>query len=93
MADSRQLRQLVAYNQWADERIMTVVDGISPEELTKPREAYFGTLAANLRHTLVSQRVWLARWRGEAPRYDEPIVATWREAYADTLGVLRRYVE
>jgi uncharacterized damage-inducible protein DinB len=93
VADSRQLRRLVAYNQWADERILVVVDSISPEELTKAREAYFGTLAANLRHTLVSQRVWLARWRGEAPRYDEPITAPWREAYADTHGVFRRYVE
>ena len=83
MADSRQLRRLVAYNQWADERILAALDGIPPEELARPREAYFGTIAANLRHTLVAQRDWLARWRGEAPRYDEPITAPWREAYAD----------
>ena len=93
MADSKQLRRLVAYNQWADERILAAIEGLAPEELAKPREAYFGTVAANLGHTLVSQRVWLARWRGETPRYDETITVPWREAYADTHGVFRRFVD
>ena len=93
MADSKQLRRLVAYNQWADERVLAALEGLAPEELAKPREAYFGTVASNLRHTLVSQRVWLARWRGETPRYDETITVPWREAYADTHGVFRRFVD
>jgi len=93
MADVKQLRRLVAYNQWADEKILAAVDGLAPEELTRPREAYFGTIANNLRHTLVAQRVWLARWKGEAPRYDESITAPWREAYATTHAALRAFVE
>ena len=92
MADTKQLRRLVAYNQWADERILAAIDGLSPEELARPREAYFGTLVANLRHTLSAPRVWLARWRGEAPRYDEPITVPWRDAYAETHAALRSYV-
>jgi uncharacterized damage-inducible protein DinB len=92
MADSRQLRRLVAYNQWADERILATIDGISAEELARPREAYFGTIAANLRHTLTAQRMWLARWRGESPRYDEPITVSWREAFGETHTAFRGYV-
>ena len=92
MADSRQLRRLADYNQWADERILAVVDGISPEELARPREAYFGTIAANLRHTLMAQRIWHARWRGETPRYDEAITVPWRDAYAVTHGIMRTWV-
>jgi len=92
MADSRQLCRLVDYNQWADERILAAIDGVPAEELARPREAYFGTIAANLRHTLVAQRIWLARWRGEAPRFDEAITVPWRDAYAETHGALRRYV-
>ena len=92
MADSGQLRRLVAYNQWADERILTALDGLSAEELSRPREAYFGTIAANVRHTLVAQRNWLARWRGQAPPNDQPITEPWREAYAATHGALRGYV-
>jgi len=92
MADSGQLRRLVAYNQWADERILTALDGLSAEELSRPREAYFGTIAANVRHALGAQRIWLARWRGEAPRHDETITVPWREAYAATHAALRGYV-
>ena len=92
MADSGQLRRMVAYNQWADERILTALDGLSAEELSRPREAYFGTIAANVRHTLVAQRNWLARWRGEAPPHDQTIVEPWRDAYAATHGALRGYV-
>jgi uncharacterized damage-inducible protein DinB len=92
MADAKQLRRLVAYNQWADERILAAIDGLADDELARPREAYFGTIAANLRHTLISQRVWLARWRGEKPPYDEPITVAWREAYAVTHGVMRAFV-
>jgi uncharacterized damage-inducible protein DinB len=92
MADSRQLRRLVDYNQWADERILAAIDGLSAEELTRPREAYFGTITANLRHTLVAQRIWLARWRGEAPFYDEAIAVPWRQAYAVTHATVRAFV-
>lgn len=92
MADSSQLRRLVAYNQWADERLLRAVEGLPAEELTRPREAYFGTLAANLRHIVGAQRIWLARWRGEAPRYDEPLAAPWRPVYAETHAALGAYV-
>ena len=91
MADSRQLRRLMAYNQWADERILTALDGLAAEELSRPREAYFGTIAANVRHTLVAQRNWLARWRGEAPRHDETIArALARGVRGDPRGPPRR---
>ena len=92
MADSRQLRRLIDYNQWADERILAAIDGLSVEELTRPREAYFGTIAQNLRHTVGAQRIWLARWRGEEPAYDEAITAPWRQAYAATHAILRAFV-
>jgi uncharacterized damage-inducible protein DinB len=92
VADSTQLRRLVAYNQWADERILTAIDSLSPEELAAPREAYFGSIAGNLRHTLISQRGWLARWRGETPRFDETIAVPWREAYRPTHEAFRAFV-
>jgi uncharacterized damage-inducible protein DinB len=92
MADSRQLRRLVDYNQWADERILAAVEGVPPDELERPREAYFGTLATNLRHIVGAQRNWLRRWKGEPPRYDEPLAAPWRPVYAETHAAVRAYV-
>ncbi len=91
MADSRQLRRLVDYNQWADERILAAIDGLGVDELERPREAYFQTLAANIRHTLIAQRNWLARWHGQ-PRGDQTIGDSWRAAYATTHAALRSFV-
>jgi uncharacterized damage-inducible protein DinB len=93
MADGAQMRRLIAYNQWADERILTALHGIADEELSRPREAYFSTLRANLRHTLMAQRVWLARWKGETPpRPDDPIEGPWPAAYAATHAALAAYL-
>ena len=92
MADSRQLRRLIDYNQWADERILAAIDGLSDEDLTRSREAYFGTITQNLRHTVAAQRNWLARWKGMTPRYDEELSRSWREIYAETHAALRSFV-
>lgn len=94
MADSAQLRMLVAYNQWASEKMLKAVDGMTPAELAQPVDAYFGTLARNLQHILMAQRVWLARWKAEAPpRLDAPITGSWRDAYAATHAEFRAFVE
>jgi uncharacterized damage-inducible protein DinB len=92
MADSRQLRRLVNYNQWADEQILAAIEDLSPEDLTRPREAYFGTIAQNLRHIVAAQRNWLARWKGTTPRYDEELSRPWREMYAETHAALKAFV-
>jgi uncharacterized damage-inducible protein DinB len=93
MADAEQMRRLIAYNQWADEKILAVVDGLSDDDLRRPREAYFGSLAANLRHTLIAQRIWLARWKGEAPPSPgDPVTEPWRAAYAASHAALAAYV-
>ena len=94
MADAAQLRKLVAYNQWANEKILKAIDGMTPDELARPVEAYFGSLAKNLQHVLFAMRVWLARWRGETPpRLDTPVTEPWRDAYAATHADFRTFVE
>lgn len=92
MANAAQLRRLIAYNQWADGKLLAAVEGLDPAELTRPREAYFGTLATNLRHILGAQRIWLARWTGEPARPDAAIGGPWPEAFAATHAALRTYV-
>jgi uncharacterized damage-inducible protein DinB len=92
MADTKQLRRLVAYNQWADERILAAIEGLAAEELARPREAYFGSIATNLRHTLDAQRIWVARWRGEPQPAAGPTTTPWREAFAEVHAAVRSYV-
>ena len=57
MADTAQLCRLVAYNQWANEKILSAIDGMTAEELARPVHAYFGSLEKNLQHVLQATRV------------------------------------
>lgn len=94
MADAAQLRQLVAYNQWANEKILSAIDGMTAEELARPVDAYFGNLEKNLQHILLATRVWLARWKGAAPvSLQDRITAPWPDAYAATHADFRAFVE
>lgn len=91
--DPQQLRRLIAYNQWADERVLAAVERTRVEELECPRDAYFGSLADNLWHTLGAQRRWLARWKGESlPPLERPAIASWSTAYAASHAALRQFV-
>lgn len=93
MADAAQLRKLVAYNEWANEKILTAIDGLTPEELARPVDAYVGSLARNLQHILFAMRVWLARWKGETPpRLDAPVTESWRASYGATHAEFRDFV-
>jgi uncharacterized damage-inducible protein DinB len=94
VGDSAQLRRLVAYNQWANEKILTAIDGMTAEELARPVDAYIGNLARNLHHVRWATRLWLARWRGVAPpAAGESSSESWAAAYAETHAELREFVE
>jgi uncharacterized damage-inducible protein DinB len=93
MTDAAQLRRLVAYNQWANEKILRAIDGMTVEELARPVDAYIGSLEKNLQHVLLATRIWLARWKGAGPpSLNDPITAAWPEAYAATHAELRAFV-
>jgi uncharacterized damage-inducible protein DinB len=93
MADAAHLRKLVDYNEWANGKILKAIDGMTAAELARPVEAYFGSLARNLQHILVAQRLWLARWQGAPPPgLDTPIVEPWPDAYAATHAEFRAFV-
>ena len=94
MADTAQLRRLVAYNQWANEKILCAIDGMSAEELARPVDAYFGSLEKNLQHILLATRVWLARWKATTPpTLQDRVTTPWRDAYAVTHAELKTFVE
>lgn len=92
MADAVRLRRLMAYDAWADDRIVDAIEGLDAAELARPREAYFGSLAQSLRHLVIVQMRWLARWNGTPlPGADHPL-PPWREAFATSHAALRGYV-
>ena len=92
MTDPDQVRRLIAYNQWADERVLAALEGMSTADVERPRDAYFGSIADNLWHVLNAQHRWLARWRGlPLPPLDRPPIAAWTAAYAASHAELRRF--
>ena len=94
MADAAHLKKLVAYNEWADAKILQAIDGMTPSELAAPVDSYFGSLARNVQHVLAAQRIWLARWKGDPPpKLDAPITEPWRAAYAATHAELRAFAD
>jgi len=93
MANASQLRKLVAYNQWANEKILRAIDGMTVDELAQPVDAYIGSVAQNLQHVLLATRVWLARWKGETPpALSERVTVPWPDAYALTHAHFHAFV-
>jgi uncharacterized damage-inducible protein DinB len=58
------MHDLYAYNDWANEKIASLCDGLTDQQLDAPREMGFGTLRATLFHILTAEVVWLERWQG-----------------------------
>ena len=63
----REIRELYAYNRWANQRILSAAAVLSPEELDRDLRSSFPSLLATLRHLLTSDWIWLERWNGRAP--------------------------
>jgi len=58
-----QLRWLVAYNRWANTRLLQAVATLSVEELERDLGASFGSLQGTLIHILWGERGWLQFWQ------------------------------
>jgi uncharacterized damage-inducible protein DinB len=61
-----QLRPLVAYNRWANTRLLEAAAGLSAEELGRDLRASIGSLQGTLVHILWGERGWLNFWRNGA---------------------------
>lgn len=55
---------LLSYNNWANDRVISLCEGLSDDKLDQPREMGFGTLRATLFHILTADVIWLERWQG-----------------------------
>jgi uncharacterized damage-inducible protein DinB len=79
-----QARSLLAYNAWADDRILAAAEGIA--------DADYAGLRGQFEHMLGTQRYWHANWTAGTP--EEPALPTLtaaRDSYAASHVVLRTY--
>ena len=61
------IRQLYAYTEWANGRILESIRGLSEEERTRPLQSSFPTIRATMAHIVMAEWVWLQRWKGISP--------------------------
>ena len=66
--DADDARALIAYNRWANDRILDDVRSLAPAELARDLTTSFQSLLGTLAHIYWAEWTWLRRWRRESPK-------------------------
>jgi uncharacterized damage-inducible protein DinB len=62
-----EMRELLAFNTWANQKIFGAVAALSAEQLTKDLGSSFPSVQTTLRHIAGVEWVWLERAQGRSP--------------------------
>jgi len=57
--DLTTIRTLYRYSEWANERLLRVVEQLTPEQTARVRDM--------VAHIVIAEHLWLQRWKGESP--------------------------
>lgn len=60
------IKALASYNTWANVQTRNECAKLSVEQLNKNVGAFFGSIHGTLNHIMVADRIWMARFCGEA---------------------------
>lgn len=66
--DTKDIRQLFDYSEWANARVLDAAARLTGEEFTRDLKSSFPSVRDTLAHLLFAEWVWLRRWQGERPR-------------------------
>jgi uncharacterized damage-inducible protein DinB len=61
------VRRLYAYDDWANDRILAAVAGLSDEQFTRKIVSSFSSVRNTLSHIAATEWIWLQRWKGTSP--------------------------
>jgi uncharacterized damage-inducible protein DinB len=64
----KEIELLLAYDKWADLKILEACGSLSAEQYKKDLGASFNGVLGTLIHILSANKVWLDRWRGKEPQ-------------------------
>lgn len=88
----QEVRELYAYNRWANRRILDAAGRLDAEAFGRDLGSSFPSVRDTLVHVLGAEWVWLSRWRGTSPagipeswilRTLEEVWARWGEVERD----------
>lgn len=91
------IRLLIDYNIWANERVLAAAARLDPEQFAAPAGLSFGSLRGTLAHILAAEVVWRLRCQeGVSPpallaESDFPTLESLRRRWAAEQEALRRY--
>ena len=67
LGSPREVGKLLAYNRWANARVLETVSALAPDAYARPTGGSFESLHATLVHLYGAEWIWLARSQGESP--------------------------
>ena len=89
-----QLRSLIAYDDWANHKMLACAEGLSDADLTAAPLAGVRGISDTLAHALGTRVWWLSRWKGT--EFNMPAVSTparLRDAHGSVHNELVEYVD
>jgi uncharacterized damage-inducible protein DinB len=63
----QEARELFSYCAWANDRMFSAAEALSPEQLLATAASSFPSVRGTLGHIVGAEWLWLRRWRGESP--------------------------
>lgn len=102
MQRSDELRELYAFNRWANARIRAVVATLTEDEYRRDLKNSFPSVRDTWLHIMASEWVWLARWLGTSPSgmppewqaYDrEQVIQEWQALEAAQLAYVGKLTD
>jgi len=89
------------YNAWQNNQLLELLEQLDPEELTKNRKAFFGSILGTLNHLLWGDQMWMSRFDGgQAPGASmpestdlHPTLATWSADRFRTDGRIKLWAD
>jgi uncharacterized damage-inducible protein DinB len=96
--DIETIRDLYAYNRWANARSLEGASAVSSADFTKDVGGSFASLRGTLAHMYGAEWIWLERWRGNSPRalpfaLDFPDVETIRTRWLDVEREQKKFLD
>ncbi|CAN5619241.1 damage-inducible protein DinB [soil metagenome] len=58
------IAELLAYNRWAHDRFLEVIETLDPEAVDRQLQSSFPSIRATLLHAVGAEWTWVARWEG-----------------------------
>ena len=92
------LKTMLDYNYWARDRVIEVVEPLTPEQFTKDLGSSFKSIRDTLAHLHAAEWIWHQRWIGNSPTALLPNdrfadVAALRAAWSETEREIRSVVD